>query len=82
AKLDANEPTLVNGRVEIIPEVKAALDAFIEAGFMGAHADAEHGGLQLPQIVAQTTAAIFTAANVGTAGYPFLTRAATKVIAK
>lgn len=82
AKLDANEPTLVNGRVEIIPEVKAALDAFIAAGFMGAHADAEHGGLQLPQIVAQTTAAIFTAANVGTAGYPFLTRAATNVIAK
>ncbi len=82
AKLDANEPELVNGRVEIIPEVKAALDAFVEAGFMGAHADAEHGGLQLPQIVAQTTAAIFTAANVGTAGYPFLTRAATNVIAK
>jgi butyryl-CoA dehydrogenase len=82
AKLDANEPTLVDGRVEIIPEVRAALDAFIEAGFMGAHADAEHGGLQLPQIVAQTTAAIFTAANVGTAGYPFLTRAATNVIAK
>ncbi len=82
AKLDANEPQLVNGRVEIIPEVRVALDAFVAAGFMGAHADAEHGGLQLPQIVAQTTAAIFTAANVGTAGYPFLTRAATNVIAR
>ena len=34
AKLDQNEPHLVDGRVELIPEVKAALDAYREGGFM------------------------------------------------
>ena len=79
AKLDAEEPTFDGTRVHIIPEVKAALDAYCEAGFMSAHADAEWGGMQLPHTVSMAASAFFSAANIATAGYPFLTRAAANV---
>lgn len=82
AKLDANEPTFDGETVHIIPEVKAALDAYCAAGFMSAHADYEHGGMQLPHTVSMASSAIISAANISTAGYPFLTRAAANVIAK
>ena len=80
AKLDANEPHFDGERVHIIPEVKQALDAYIEGGFLGAAFGPEHGGLGLPYSVAQACAAMFTAANVGTAGYPFLTAAAANLL--
>ncbi len=80
AQLDANEPTFDGERVHIIPEVKAALDAYIEGGFLGAAFDEEVGGLQLPYSICQALAAVFTAANVGTAGYPFLSAAAANLL--
>jgi alkylation response protein AidB-like acyl-CoA dehydrogenase len=81
AELDANEPTLENGRVSIIPAVKEALDAFSEGGFMGAAMDFEHGGMQLPWVVVQACNAYFNAANLSTMAYPFITVAATNVLA-
>jgi len=72
-KSDLNEPRFDGVRVEIIPEVGEALDAFCEAGFMSAAQDFELGGMQLPWTVAQACFAWFHAANVSTAGYPFLT---------
>ncbi|MDT0633750.1 acyl-CoA dehydrogenase [Spectribacter hydrogenoxidans] len=80
AKLDANEPTFDGERVNIIPEVKAALDAYVDGGFMGAAFDEADGGLQLPYTISQSVAALFTAANIGTAGYPFLTGAAANLL--
>ncbi|MBR9812314.1 acyl-CoA dehydrogenase [bacterium] len=80
AKLDANEPTFDGERVHLIPEVKQALDAYIEGGFLGTAFAPEHGGLGLPYTVSQACAALFTAANVGTAGYPFLTAAAANLL--
>ena len=80
AKLDANEPEFDGRDVRIIPEVGQALDAFIEAGFMGLAFTEEDGGLGLPYTIAQAVAALFTAANVGTAGYPFLTTAAANLL--
>lgn len=80
AKLDANEPTFDGERVHLIDEVKTALDAYIDGGFLGAAFDAEDGGLQLPYTVAQACGALFSAANVGTAGYPFLTAAAANLL--
>ena len=74
-KADLNEPHLVDGKVTIIPEVKPALEAFSEAGFLSAHMDEEEGGLQLPWTVAQACMAFFQGANVGTIAYPFLTMA-------
>lgn len=79
-KADLNEPVFENGRVHMIPEVRAALDAFIAAGFMAAHRDYDEGGQQLPNAVMQACFACFQAANVGTAGYPFLTIAAANLI--
>ena len=36
-KGDLNEPRVVNGVVELIPEVKEAMTAYREAGFFSAH---------------------------------------------
>jgi alkylation response protein AidB-like acyl-CoA dehydrogenase len=71
-KSDLNEPRFEGGRVHIIPEVKEAVDAFREAGFISAAQDAELGGMQLPVTVAQACFAWFNAANVSTAAYGFL----------
>ncbi|MBE7638512.1 acyl-CoA dehydrogenase [Sneathiella sp. P13V-1] len=80
AKSDQNEPTFDGEEVHIIPEVKEALTAFIEAGFMGMQHDYDVDGMQLPATVAMACNSIFTSANVGTAGYPFLTVGASNVI--
>ena len=81
AKSDANEPHFDGERVHIIPEVKAALDAYIEGGFLATAFATEHGGLQLPYTVFQAVSALFTAANIGTSGYLFLTGAAANLLA-
>lgn len=74
AKLDANEPRVVDGKVAIIDGVKQALDAFAEAGFFAAVFDEEDGGLQLPFAVNLLTGGIFQTANQPIANYAFLTQ--------
>ncbi len=81
AKADEHEPTFDGERVHLIPEVKEALDAYVEGGFMGASFDTEVGGMQLPWTIAQCCALYFSAANVSTAAYPFLTIAAANLLA-
>ncbi|WP_028009249.1 acyl-CoA dehydrogenase [Solimonas flava] len=76
AKLDANEPSFDGSRVALIPEVKQALAAYIDGGFIAASFPIEDGGLQLPYTLTAAAMGYFTAANAGTAGYPFLTAAA------
>ncbi len=80
AELDKNEPVLVDGRVQIMPEVKEAIDHFAEAGFFAGHHSEEVGGIQLPWVVNQACFSIFQAANIATVAYPFLTIAAANVI--
>jgi butyryl-CoA dehydrogenase len=63
---------IVDGKVEMLPEAKAALDTMSEAGFIAASLDAEHGGLQLPVIVANSCMAIFHSANIGLCGLQLL----------
>jgi len=70
---DSNEPTFDGERVTIIPEVKAAIEAFGKANLIGAAMDEEIGGLQLPATLEAAGFCWFQAANVGTAGYLFLT---------
>ncbi|MFL1592176.1 acyl-CoA dehydrogenase [Rhodococcus ruber] len=73
-KADAQEPRIgADGRVEIIPEVKAALELFAKAGLIGSSFDEELGGMQLPVTVLRAAMAWFQAANAGTSSYPFLT---------
>jgi len=82
AELDEHEPTFDGERVHLIPAVKDALDAYVEAGFMGASLDADIGGMQLPWTIAQACAAYFYAANVATTAYPFITIAAANLLNK
>lgn len=81
AKSDANEPQLVDGKVVLIPEIKEAVDAYIDNGFLAATFSEEHGGLQLPFTVSQAVAFFFHAANGPTVGYPFLSTAAANLLA-
>lgn len=77
---DANEPVVVNGRVELIPEVKEAVAAYAEAGFLAAHHSVERGGVQLPRLVALACQVWFSAANIATTAYVGLTKGAANVI--
>jgi len=81
AALDANEPKYVDGKVEIMPEVGAALAAYAEAGFFAAGLDRDLGGLQLPYAVTMAINGMFTAANLGVANYSFLTIANANLLA-
>jgi alkylation response protein AidB-like acyl-CoA dehydrogenase len=81
AALDEHEPQFVDGKAIIDQRVGAALAVYREAGFFGAGFDAEWGGGQMPETVRIAAAYMFSAANVGTAGYPFLTVGAANLIA-
>ncbi len=81
AKSDAHEPRFEGGCVHLIPEIKIALNKFVEAGLMGATFDEALGGLQLPIVIGQSISAMMYAANIGTAGYPLLTLGAANLLA-
>ncbi|KJK16802.1 acyl-CoA dehydrogenase [Pseudomonas sp. NPDC087612] len=79
-KGDANEPTFDGENVRLIPETKAAWDAFAEAGFLAAHHDVDDGGLQLPEVILRASMAYFNAANIATVNYSFLTIGAANLV--
>jgi alkylation response protein AidB-like acyl-CoA dehydrogenase len=72
-KSDINEPTFDGTHVNVIPEVKDAIDAFNAAGLTAAGQDEAQGGMQLPTLIEKALMAHFMAANCATAAYPFLT---------
>ena len=80
AAADRDEPRFVAGKVAMNPAVKVAIDAYAEAGFIAGRYDEDLGGMQLPETIMTACSGFFTAANPGTAGYPFLTTAAANVI--
>ena len=79
-KSDENEPKYVNGAAELIPEVKPAVDAFLEAGFLNATRTFEQGGMQMPNLLSQACFAHFQSANVATSSYAMLTMGAANLI--
>ncbi|RBL73192.1 acyl-CoA dehydrogenase [Pseudomonas sp. MWU13-2625] len=79
-KGDENEPRYENGQAILIPEVKPAVDAFLEAGFLNAARSFEAGGMQLPTLLSQACFAHFQSANAATTSYPFLTMGAANLI--
>lgn len=80
-KSDAHEPTMrPDGSVDMIDEVKAALDVYSSAGLIASQFDESVGGMQLPTTVARASMAYFQAANASTASYPFLTVANANLI--
>jgi len=80
AKGDAEEPEYDGAGVRMIPETRAAWDAFAEAGFLSAHWDAGEGGWQLPEVLLRAAMAYFNSANAATAAYPFLTIGAANLL--
>ena len=79
-KNDEHEPQYVDGAARLIPEVKPAVDAFLEAGFLNATREFEVGGMQLPNLLSQACFAHFQSANAATTSYPFLTMGAANLI--
>ena len=77
---DENEPTFDGQRVNMIPQVKEAVRAFADAGFLAAGHDYEWGGMQLPVTVAQACLTLFRSANTPTSAYLFLTSANANLI--
>lgn len=75
AASDRKEPRFDGGRVEIIPEVKRALDEFAASGMLSGAMDERVGGMQLPHVVHRACFAWFQAANIATASYSMLTMA-------
>ncbi|WP_416954045.1 acyl-CoA dehydrogenase [Nocardioides sp. T5] len=70
---DIEEPVFDGEKVHLIPEIATALDAFAKADLLTLSLDEEIGGQQVPHVVASACMAWFTAANIGTAAYSFLT---------
>ncbi|GAC1574614.1 MAG: acyl-CoA dehydrogenase [Candidatus Elarobacter sp.] len=81
AQLDQFAFTLVDGNVATPDALKAALRAYVDAGFMGATFRAEHGGLQLPSTVSSAAGIVFNAANGSANAYAFLTIGAAHLLA-
>ncbi len=81
SKADQNEPHFDGSTITIIPEVKEALTQYSEAGFIAARHTFEDGGMQLPAVISSACQSFFFSANPSTAGYPFLTIAASNLIA-
>lgn len=79
-KVDTNQPTFDGDKVQMIPEIKVALDAVVAAGLACPGADYDMGGMQLPAIVASATGAYLSAAGSTTMGYIGLTVANANLI--
>jgi butyryl-CoA dehydrogenase len=79
-KSDEHEPQFDGARVQLIAEIKQALDAFSAAGFISATYDYEQGGMQLPFSVWMACSAIFKAANISTEAYALLTAGAANLL--
>ncbi|KAA0692453.1 acyl-CoA dehydrogenase [Halopseudomonas laoshanensis] len=79
-KSDENEPKYVDGAAELIPEIKPAVDAFLEAGFLNATRTFEQGGMQMPNLLSQACFAHFQSANAATSSYAMLTMGAANLI--
>lgn len=79
-KVDTHQPTFDGREVEMIPEIKVALDAIVDAGLASPGADYELGGMQLPGLAAAAASGYLTAAGSTTVGYIGLTTANANLI--
>ncbi|MEH2474158.1 alkylation response protein AidB-like acyl-CoA dehydrogenase [Nitrobacteraceae bacterium AZCC 2161] len=77
---DQSEPKLSADGVEVLPAIKAALNAFANAGFFSAPFHAELEGLQVPEVVQAASMSHFMAANIATSAYAMLTIANARLL--
>lgn len=80
AKSDANEPHFDGTKVHVIGEVKEALTAAIDAGFLAAGFSEADGGMQLPYTLTQAASAIISVENAPTWAYLLLTVGAANLL--
>ncbi len=80
SKVDSNQPTFDGKKVTMLPEIKPALDAVVEAGLLSPTADYDAGGMQLPLIVSSAASAYISAVASTTTGYLALTNANSNLI--
>lgn len=78
---DRSEPVFDGETVRVLPEIKAALRAYAEAGLFAATFDQALGGAQIPALVQTASTALTMAANIATAAYPMLTVANAQLLA-
>jgi alkylation response protein AidB-like acyl-CoA dehydrogenase len=78
---DRNEPVFDGETVHVLPDIKAALQAYAEAGLFAATFDEALGGAQIPALVHTASTALTMAANIATAAYPMLTVANARLLA-
>ncbi|MCS7069163.1 MAG: acyl-CoA dehydrogenase [Meiothermus sp.] len=81
-KNDQQEPYFDGEKVHTNPEVKAALEAYRQAGLFAATHDYELGGIQLPYVISTAYGAFFKAANIATASFALLTAGNANVLRK
>ncbi|MEA2664954.1 MAG: hypothetical protein QOI11_1898 [Candidatus Eremiobacteraeota bacterium] len=81
AELDAYDFRLREGEVATPASLKAALRAFVEAGFLQLGFPADRGGLQLPATLGSAVGLIFSAANNSANAYAWLTIGAANLLA-
>jgi alkylation response protein AidB-like acyl-CoA dehydrogenase len=71
-----------DGRVQIIPDTRKALDAVGAAGLLAGEFDEDLGGMQLPYVISRAAFAWLQAANVSTSAYAGLTIANAHLLAR
>lgn len=79
-KVDTNQPEFDGKEVQMIPEIKEALDAVIQAGLASPSSSYEVGGMQLPALASAATGAYLNAAGSTTMGYIGLSNANANLI--
>ncbi len=79
-KVDTNQPGLESGKVHLIAEIGQANNSLIESGLLAATSDYEHGGMQLPLVIAAAAMAFPTAANTSFVSYALVTSWAANLI--
>lgn len=79
-EMDASEPDLINGQVQVHHGIGKYLKAVGEAGLIGATFPYEVGGSQLPVSVASVANFIFSAANNAASMYTGLSTGAARLI--
>ena len=79
-EMDRNQPELVNGEVQVHPNVRKMMKEFGEGGWITARVPFELDGEQLPHLIADACEYIFQCANYSANAYLGLTAGAANLI--
>lgn len=79
-EMDRKQPELVNGRVQVHPNMRKIMRQCGEGGWINSIASKEVGGLQMPMTVSNAASFIMGCANYSVTAFPFLTMGAAHLI--